>query len=69
MIKKSPRNKEFFKNYKLNCKKKINLINIESLIKKDNKLSNKIINIIKKCLIIDPNLRINIHELISLCDF
>ncbi len=69
MIKKSPRNKEFFKNYKLNCKKKINLINIESLIKKDNKLSNKIIEIIKKCLIIDPNLRIDIHQLISLCDF
>ena len=65
MIKKSPRNKEFFKNYKLNCKKKSNLINIESLIKKDNKLSNIIIQFIKKCLIIDYNLRPDINNLID----
>lgn len=68
MIKKSPRNKEFFKNYKLNYKKKINMINIETLIKKDNKLSNLILNIIKSCLKIDPISRKSISELITLLE-
>ena len=69
MIKKSPRNKEFFRNYKLNCKKKSNIINIETLIKKDNKLSNLILNILKNCLKIDPTSRSNIDDLINLMDF
>lgn len=66
MIKKSPRNKEFFKNYKLNCKKKSNMINIESLIKKNDKLSNLIIMILKNCLKIDPTLRCNMLDLIKI---
>lgn len=66
MIKKSPRNKEFFKNYKLNCKKKINMINIETLIKKDNKLSKVIKLLLKMCLVVDPNQRCTISDLIHL---
>jgi serine/threonine-protein kinase SRPK3 len=69
MIKKSPRNKEFFRNYKLNCKKKSNIINIETLIKKDNKLSKLILNILKSCLKIDPTSRSSIDDLINLIDF
>ena len=65
LIKKSPRNKEFFKNYKLNCKKKSN-INLESLIKKENKFSNLILSLLKSCLIIDPSLRKDIHFLHNL---
>lgn len=68
IIKKSPRNKEFFKNYKLNCKKKSNLINIESLIKKNNKLDNLIIKLLNKCLKIDPTSRSSIDELINIIE-
>ena len=62
LIKKSPRNKEFFKNYKLNCKKKTN-INLESLIKKENKFSDLILSILKSSLIIDPSTRKDINYL------
>lgn len=65
LIKKSPRNKEFFKNYKLNCNKKSN-INLESLITKETDFSKFIMSLIKSCLIIDPMVRQDINHLLKL---
>ena len=71
VIKRSPRRKEFFnKKNRLNCKKEINKIDLESLInnnKKDN-INELIIDLIKKCLVINPKERPSIKELIAYMD-
>lgn len=67
IIKKSPKRKEFFKNYKLNCKKDVKQISLESLISKTNiKIDNIIISLMKKCLIVDPDERPDINEVINI---
>ena len=63
VIKRSPKKNEFFKKNKLNCNKKIESVDIKSIINKDS-IDPFIIDLIKKCLIIDPIVRPNIKEII-----
>lgn len=65
MIKRSPRKDEFFTKCKLKCNKKIDNINIESIINKD-KIDSFIIEIIKKCLTVNPKDRPSSNELIKI---
>lgn len=64
MIKRSPRKDEFFTKYNLKCKKKIDSINIESIINKEN-VDSKIVDIIRKCLIVNPKDRPSSNDLIK----
>lgn len=68
LIKRSPRKKDFFKNNRLNCNKSINNIDLGKLINKGNEVNNIIINLIKKCLVINPKNRPSIKELILFVD-
>jgi serine/threonine protein kinase len=62
LIKKSPKKNNFFKNFKLKYDTEIKRKSIEINLNKSNSL---ILNLIKKCLIIDPELRPNISQLIE----
>jgi len=68
LTKKCPK-KEFFKNSKLNCSKERNAIDLKGLInKQDSNMNNLIVDLIKKCLIINPKNRPSINELIEYMD-
>jgi serine/threonine-protein kinase SRPK3 len=69
IAKRSPRNKEFFKKNKLNCLKERNNIDLKGLInKQESKLNDLVVDLIKKCLIINPKERPSIKELIDYMD-
>jgi len=69
LAKRSPRKKEFFKNSKLNCSKARNNIDLNGLInKQESKVNNLVVDLIKKCLIINPKERPTIAELINYSD-
>ena len=66
LIKRCPIKKEFFKNSKLNCSKERNTIDLKGLInKQDCNMNNLIVDLIKKCLIINPKNRPSINDLIE----
>lgn len=64
-IRKSPVKEDYFKDYKLKCKKEIKKIEFETLIDKENKNS-QILDLMKKCLIIDPKKRPSIEDIKNL---
>lgn len=69
LAKRSPKKKEFFKNNKLNCSKERNNIDLKELInKQDSKVNNLVVDLIKKCLIINPRDRPTIKDLIDYMD-
>ena len=64
MIKRSPKKDEFFRKNQLKCKKKIESIDIGSITNKEMN-DNFIINLIKKCLVINPQERPSVNDLIN----
>ena len=64
MIKRSPKKDEFFKKNKLRCNKKIESVDIGTITNKEVN-DPFIINLIKKCLIINPQERPTVNDLIN----
>jgi|SaaInlStandDraft_5_1057022.scaffolds.fasta_scaffold06427_5 serine/threonine-protein kinase SRPK3 len=64
IIKRSPKKDEFFKKNKLKCKKNIESVDISTIIRNKDNIDPFIINIIKKCLIINPQERPSINDLL-----
>ena len=64
MIKRSPKKDEFFRKNQLKCKKKIESIDIGTITNKEMN-DNFIINLIKKCLVINPQERPSVNDLIN----
>tara|TARA_B100000886_G_scaffold298398_1_gene226500 strand:- start:513 stop:1877 length:1365 start_codon:yes stop_codon:yes gene_type:complete len=62
MIKKSPKKNDFFKNYKLKLNENVEK---KPFSYKSDKNNDLIVKLIKKCLIIDPDLRPSITEIIQ----
>jgi len=65
IIKRSPKKDEFFKKNKLKCKKNIESVDIKTIIANKDNIDPFIINLIKKCLIINPQERPTINDLIN----